>query len=142
MDRVALKPGFRFVKMLDIGYTTLIYFLLAILIASSMDHLYGPYDEKTEAKKSLPRKTLDLVGMIWLNGVIIYFIRNIVALVPSPFNGLYGFQHNRLKELDSAYVFDFVLLYNQPNLMKRMEILFNTIKGFLFKSAAILKWVK
>jgi len=125
--------------MLDIGYTTLIYFLLAILIASSMDHLYGPYDEKTEAQKSLPRKTLDLVGMIWLNGVIIYFIRNIVALVPSPFNGLYGFQHNRLKELDSAYVFDFVLLYNQPNLMKRMEILFNTIKGFLFKSAAILK---
>lgn len=128
-----LNPGFRFVKILDIGYTTLIYFMLAIVIASLMDILYGKYDENKEKQKSLLRKTLDLVGMIWLNGIIIYFIRNIVALIPSPFNGLFGFQHSRLKELDSAYVFDFVLIYNQPNLVKRMEILFHSIQAFLFK---------
>jgi hypothetical protein len=133
MVTFSLNPGFRFVKILDIGYTTLIYFMLAIVIASLMDILYGKYDENKEKQKSLLRKTLDLVGMIWLNGIIIYFIRNIVALIPSPFNGLFGFQHSRLKELDSAYVFDFVLIYNQPNLVKRMEILFHSIQAFLFK---------
>ena len=130
---MGINPGFRFVKILDIGYTTLLYFVLAIVIASLMDILYGKYDTEREKQKSVTRKTLDLVGMIWLNGIIIYVVRNIAALIPSPFNGLYGFQHNRLKELDSAYVFDFVLIYNQPNLVKRMEIVFNTIKAYLFK---------
>jgi len=133
MAKFTLNPGFRVVKILDIGYTTFIYFMLAIIIASVMDILYGTYDENVEKQKSVTRKTLDLVGIIWLNGVIIYLIRNIAGLIPSPFNGLYGFQHSRLKELDSAYVFSFVLIYNQPNLVKRMEILFRTIKAFIFK---------
>lgn len=133
MVKFNLNPKFRFVKILDIGFTTFLYFMLAIIIASLMDILYGKYDEKKEKQKSVTRKTLDLVGMIWLNGVIIYFIRNIAALIPSPFDGLYGFQHSRLKELDSAYVFDFVLIYNQPNLIKRMELLFVNIKAFIFK---------
>ena len=133
MGKFALNPGFRIVKILDIGYTTLIYFMLAIFIASLMDILYGKYDAKIEKEKSVTRKTVDLVGMIWLNGIIIYFIRNFAALIPSPFDGYYGFHHNRLKELDSAYVFDFVLIYNQPNLVKRMDILFHNIKAFIFK---------
>lgn len=133
MGKFVLNPGFRIVKILDIGYTTLIYFMMGLIIAGIIDILYGKYDEKAEKKKSLTRKTLDLVGMIWLNGVIIYFIRNVAELIPSPFDGLYGFQHNRLKELDSAYVFDFVLIYNQPNLIKRMDILLEYIKALILK---------
>lgn len=133
MVKFALNPGFRIVKILDIGYTTLIYFMMGLIIAGIIDILYGKYDAKAEKEKSFPRRSLDLVGMIWLNGVIIYFIRNVAELIPSPFDGYYGFQHNRLKELDSAYVFDFVLIYNQPNLIKRMDILLEYIKAFIFK---------
>ena len=133
MGKFALNPGFRIVKILDIGYTTLIYFMMGLIIAGLIDILYGKYDEKTEKEKSFPRRTLDLVGMIWLNGVIIYFIRNVAELIPSPFDGYYGFKHNQLKELDNAYVFDFVLIYNQPNLIKRMQILLEYIKAFIFK---------
>jgi hypothetical protein len=130
---MSINPMFRLIKILDIGYTTFIYFVLAILIAVLLDHLYGPYDEKIEKKKSVKREGLDLIGMIWLNGVIIYIARNLVPFIPSPFNGLYGFQHGQLKELDSAYVFDFVLIYNQSNLIQRMGLLFNAIKAYLFK---------
>ena len=133
MGKFNLNPGFRFVKILDIGYTTFIYFMMGLIIAGLIDILYGKYDAKVEKEKTLTRKTLDLIGMIWLNGVIIYFIRNVAQLIPSPFDGLYGFQHNRLKELDSAYVFDFVLIYNQPHLIKRMDILLEYIKAFIFK---------
>ena len=127
------NAGFRFIKILDIGYVTLIYFLLAIVIAVLMDKLYGEYNEKDESKKSTLRKTLDLVGMIWLNGVIIYIARNIVPLIPSPFNNINGFKHSRLKELESAYVFDFVLIYTQKNLVKRMEVFYDTVKSYFFK---------
>lgn len=129
-----INPGFRFVKMLDIGYTTIIYFILAIITAVLLDKLYGTYDEKKEKKKTTLRKALDLIGMIWLNGVIIYLVRNFVPFIPSPFNGLYGYQHNRLKELHDAYVFDFVLIYNQANLVKRMENFYNAVKNYLFNT--------
>ena len=128
-----INAGFRFIKILDIGYVTLIYFLLAIVIAVFMDKLYGEYNEKDESKKSTLRKTIDLVGMIWLNGVIIYIARNIVPLIPSPFNNINGFKHSRLKELESAYVFDFVLIYTQKNLVKRMEVFYDTVKSYIFK---------
>ena len=71
--------------------------------------------------------------MIWLNGIIMYIVRNIAPLIPSPFNNIYGFKHTRLKELESAYVFDFVLIYTQTNLVKRMGILYDTVKMYLFK---------
>ena len=32
--------GFRFIKVLDIGYTTVMYFLLAIVIAILLDKLH------------------------------------------------------------------------------------------------------
>ena len=128
-----INTGFRFIKILDIGYVTLIYFLLAIVIAVLMDKLYGEYNEKDESKKSTLRKTIDLVGMIWLNGIIIYIVRNIVPLIPSPFNNINGFKHSRLKELESAYVFDFVLIFTQKNLTKRMEVFYDTVKSYFFK---------
>ena len=128
-----LRVPFRFIKILDIGYTTFIYFLLALIIAILLDKIYGEYDEKKEEKKSVLIRTLELFSMIWLNGIIIYFARNIVELIPSPFNNMYGFEHSRLRELNDAYVFDFVLLYNQENLIKRMESFYHTIKNILFK---------
>ena len=127
-----LNLGFRLIKMLDIGYVTLIYFLLAIVIAVLMDKLYGVYNEKDESKKSTLRKTFDLVGMIWINGLIIYIARNLVPLIPSPFNNINGFKHSNLKELKSAYVFDFVLIYTQKNLVKRMEVFYDTVKSHIF----------
>jgi len=129
-----LHVPFRIIKILDIGYTTFIYFLLALIISVLLDKLYGDYDEKEEEKKSILIRTLELFSMIWINGIIIYFARNIVELIPSPFNNIYGFEHSRLKELNDAYVFDFVLLYNQENLIKRMENFYHTIKGILFKT--------
>lgn len=126
------NTGFRLIKMLDIGYVTLIYFLIAIFMAVLLNKLYGDYNEKDEKNKTTFRKTLDLIGMIWLNGIIMYLIRNIIPLIPSPFNNIYGFKHERLKELKSAYVFDFVLIYTQTHLVKRMEIFYNTVKNYIF----------
>jgi len=132
INPMSINPGFRLVKILDIGYVTMIYFFLAIIIAVLLNKLYGDYNEKDESKKTTFRKTLDAIGMIWLNGIIMYIVRNLVPLIPSPFNNIYGFKHSKLKELNTAYVFDFVLIYTQSNLVKRMEVFYDTVKNYLF----------
>jgi hypothetical protein len=68
--------------------------------------------------------------------VLIYFARNFVELIPYPFDNLFGFHHNKVKELSGATAFTFVLLYYQPNLNKMMKYLTvrwkNTFEGRSF----------
>ena len=127
-----LNLNFRLVKIMDIGYIALIYFFLAILLSSLMDKVYGPYDQAKEKEKLFYVRALELVGMIWLNGVIIYFVRNLVPFIPSPFDNIYGFKHIRLKELKSAGIFEFVFLIKQDNLLKRIKLFYDTVKTYLF----------
>lgn len=66
---------------------------------------------------------MDLIVIIWINGVLIYFARNLVELIPYPFDNYFGFEHKRVKELSGATAFTFVLLYYQPNLNDIMKYL-------------------
>jgi hypothetical protein len=43
--------SFRIVKTLDIGYTSTIYLVLAIILAALIDKWLGTYDEAEEKKK-------------------------------------------------------------------------------------------
>ena len=78
---------------------------------------------------------LDIIVIIWINGVIIYIVRNLVELIPSPFNGMYGLVHVKVKELQNATVFVFALLYFQYPLRQRINYLYNSItkKSLTFK---------
>ena len=128
-----INLGFRFIKLFDMGYITVVYFIFAIIIAVFLNKLYGSYNIKKEREKSTFRKCMELVGMIWLNGIIIYLVRNIAPFIPSPFDNIYGFKHTKLKELHSAYVFEFILIYTQATLIKeRLMHLYNIVKSDIF----------
>jgi hypothetical protein len=81
------------------------------------------FNNKEEDKRTVINSTLRLVLLIWTNGVLIYFARNFVELIPYPFDTFFGFHHNKVKELGAATAFTFVLLYYQPNLNKMMKYL-------------------
>ena len=100
----------RSIKILDIGYLTVIYVILAIICAKLVDVVFGKFDEKTEKEKSLVRLSLEMVVSLWCYGVLIYTIRNIVPLIPFPLNGYRGFDHLRVKEVTNPTVFTFVFL--------------------------------
>jgi hypothetical protein len=108
-------------KMIDIGFIT---------------KFQTEFSNKEEDKKSVIRISLSLILLIWINGVLIYFARNFVELIPYPFDNLFGFHHNKVKELSGATAFTFVLLYYQPNLNKMMKYLTvrwkNTFEGRSF----------
>ena len=103
----------RSIKMLDIGWAMIAYFLLAIISVKTLQEVTGPYDreasEKEETWKVLGRVCLRM----WLYGVLAYVSRNLFQLLPWPFEGVEGYKHMRVKEvLNSAAFISCVLSYD------------------------------
>ena len=120
-------------KMIDIGYITTIYFILGAIVANMITKFQTEFNNKEEDKRTVIKSSLSLILLIWTNGVLIYFARNLVELIPYPFDNFFGFHHKKVKELGAATAFTFVLLYYQPNLNKMMKYLTvrwkNTFEG-------------
>ena len=118
----------RSIKIIDIGYLAVIYFILAIIYCLATDKILGNFDAKVEDVKSIPRIVGESILHIWIIGVSIYIIRNVVELVPFPLNGYHGFVHGRVKELSNAVVFSTVVMTYQFYFRDRLDYLFTRIK--------------
>jgi len=121
---------FRSVKVLDIGYITILYFLLAFaltLLLKTIPFLGKDYDESKDRDKPLWQLMLESVLLIWIVGILAYFARNVVVAFPSPLNGLGGLDHSRVKELESSFVFVFVILFFNDPLVSKLKILYSRI---------------
>jgi len=110
--RKAIKHNLlmRSIKILDIGYITVIYIFVSLLCARITDKILGKFDPEKEKNKSKLRLTIDIIVAMWSYGVLIYIVRNLVEQIPFPLDGYDGFEHKRVKELGSASVFTFTFM--------------------------------
>ena len=93
-------------------------------MAALVDHAFGTLDPRQEAAKSALQLAVECIGLMWLYGVIIYVVRNLVELIPSPLDGIAGFDHFLVKELKNATVFVFVFLYFQRFFKAKMKAVY------------------
>jgi hypothetical protein len=128
-------------KMIDIGFITTIYFIMGAIVANTITGYQNKFDSKESDKKTLLTNIFSLIILIWINGVLIYFARNIIQLIPYPFDNYFGFQHKKVKELGGATAFTFVLLYYQPNLNNMMKYLKNRFDN-TFKGRSFIEGIK
>jgi hypothetical protein len=115
----------RSVKILDMGYVAIIYFVIGLLLSKASDAVFGKYDAIREKSKSTIRLGLEVLLMLWVICIVMYVARNVVELVPSPFDGVFGFQHARLKELNGVAILIFTYLFFQDTLRAKMTELYN-----------------
>ena len=118
----------RSIKIFDMGYITILYVTLSLVCAMSVDKLFGDFDETIESKKPLWRLTLEFILTIWLYGVLIYVVRNLIELVPFPLDGYQGFSHKRVKELGSAMVFTFTFVLFSKHLKSKLDFYYKFLK--------------
>ena len=95
---------------MDIGYVTAIYFIVGLIFSRLFDKLFGEFDPKKEDNKNIVQVGAELVGMIWIIGISTYVVRNVVELIPSPFDSMGGFIHKKLKELSGASVYTMIVM--------------------------------
>ncbi len=113
----------RSIKILDIGYVSVVYFVLAFIVSKAIDNMYGKFDPIEAKKKPRIYLYMNVIFHFFLLGITTYFARNIVELIPFPFDGVRGYDHYRLKELASASLFSVILVYYQTNLHAKLSYL-------------------
>ena len=124
MSTIKHETLIRGIKLLDLGYIGAGHFLAGFALSRIIDSLFGSFDADAEKKKSTIFIVCEIILLLWMNSIIFYAVKNILELVPSPFNGIAGFDHNRVKELHSAPLLAFSLLYYQTRLQSKLKALY------------------
>ena len=115
----------RSIKIVDIGYITVIYVMLGIILARLCDKKLGKFDEKKAKEKPIFQHVIELILLLWFIGVVIYIVRNLVPLIPFPLDGYYGFKHLKVKELTSATFFTISFMYFQVYYQNKIKYIFS-----------------
>jgi len=117
-------------KIVDIGIVTVYYVLAAIVISLFVNYILGPYDEKKHDEMNIGWIVLEIIIQFFIMGILAYSMRNIVERIPFPLEGLGGFQHHRLKEIES-HVFVIVYLFYQEHLALSLKELFKRVEAYI-----------
>jgi len=125
-----MEIGFRFAKIVDIGYITILHFISGFAVACLLTNYEEKFDEKKESKKPIYKIVLQIIWYLWLSGVAIYIMKNMIEHIPSPLEGLFGLQHFRVKEVSEAPILAYVVFYFQKPLTSRLEYLYNYYTGY------------
>ena len=110
----------RSIKILDIGYIFALYFMIALLLAYYTDKILGKFDKNEAIKIPKWKIILELFLACWLYGILCYIVRNTVEMIPFPLHNYNGYDHYKIRELGSAWVFGFVFLTCSSNMKDRL----------------------
>jgi hypothetical protein len=128
-NEVPFTAAFLGVKLLDIGLTTIYFFVVGILAAKGFDTVFGEINHEDYRNKSIGLLFLDIIVHLFILGVVAYALRNIVQMIPYPLNGMAGYDHFRLKELEGGEVMALVLILFQKNLHAKVLYFVNRVFG-------------
>ena len=134
-------PAFLAVKLFDIGLTTMYFFVFGLMAAKLMDKILGVFNGEDYEKIPLWRLFFEIVFQLIFLGVVAYGMRNLVGLIPFPLNGVAGFEHSRLKELEGGEVLAVVLILFQRNLYDKVTYFVNKVVGITMAEGDKLKGV-
>lgn len=114
----------RSIKMLDIGMITVLYFSLGYIFSWLINKIYSNFDQNDAPMKFL--LFLEVCGQLFVIGVLVYILRNFIELIPFPLEGIYGYQHSKVRELASGGVaLTFGVFFAQENIKEKLKYIFD-----------------
>jgi hypothetical protein len=120
----------RTIKIIDIGYASVVYIISAIILVSILNKLSGKYDKTVEEKKSTIRLFGDVILRTWIIAIFAYIVRNLFQMIPWPFEGVYGYKHLLVKEVIHSSLFVSFMVIFDHNLQGHVSILKDRLNIF------------
>ena len=123
----------RSIKCVDISLIGIYYLVLGILFAMALNELFKETKkEKQMLKKSMPHLLLKLLMQTSLIMISVYIMRQIVKRIPFPLDGVCGYDHMRIKEINGAVIMAFVVITLQTNYGADLTVLTNQLHHIVF----------
>ena len=123
------SPGIITLKFFDIFLLTIYYFLMAFYMSAGLDYIMGKYESSDDKDKPTWRLLTECILFTFFILVAFYIARNLVERIPFPFEGLWGFKHERVKERGGDVVFIFLIFFYQDFFTKKLQFLYKRIIG-------------
>ena len=115
----------RTIKIIDIIFITILYFFVGYYTAIFIDGIFVKiFGDEYSAKTQLT-VLFELIVQMSFVGITVYILRNTIELIPFPLDGLYGFDHMRMKELKSGSLLSLAVVLFQYNLQSKFLYLRN-----------------
>lgn len=106
----------RTIKCLDISLIGVYYLILAIIAALVLNEIFKVEAEAEDGlKKPLPNLFLKIAFQTSMIMLSVYAMRQVVKRIPFPLDGVCGFEHKRVKEINGAVIMAFVVITLQTN---------------------------
>jgi prolipoprotein diacylglyceryltransferase len=117
----------RSIKMLDIGYTTVLFGIPSLFMAAFLNkHVYAKIqigDISKDEDKTTWSILFETLLCLTINGIVAYILRNLLQLIPFPLEGIYGFKHMNVMEVRSGMIVTMFLLWMSPVLLNKFKVL-------------------
>ena len=117
----------RLIKIFDMGYTNFLFGIPALFVATFLNNsVYAKIqigDIKKDEDKTLPAILTEVLICLTISGIVAYILRNLLQMIPFPFEGIYGYQHMRVTEVRSGMIISMFLLWMSPVLLNKFKAL-------------------
>jgi hypothetical protein len=139
-DRIPHLDMITLIKCSAIMYITIIDIFIGIFIASLVTKYLLPKNfSKNDHNKSTIRLMSEISLIASILYILAYFIRNIVQLIPFPFDNKFNFDYSRMNEVKSGSLISAtILMYCKP-LYYKISIVRDRIMGTENKSSSEFK---
>ena len=90
---------FNIIKIFGIGYSIFLYFIYVILSIKLLNYIFN---YKNINNFSLSKSIILFLLRLWFISILFYIARNYLIYIHFPFDKYYGYDHNKLKEINSG----------------------------------------
>jgi hypothetical protein len=110
-------------KILHIGYLTIIYLIFGYLYTKLFEAIYGKFDTDSENQKPIGIQILELISMLWFAAVFLFMIDRSTHKIPHPkiFKGDKYNYTEYFKALRESGIFIFLFLFFQNSIFDKIS---------------------